>query len=216
MDKLKNIDTKLLESEKKYSKSYVSTLSNNEKEKIRIFTSDETTYLILVLYIILILFVSITLFIIIQGDKENTYKIYRKFKGDYNNENNLTIWDKIYYLIFGTHRTNKYDTQCDYLTCKKVPYQNNKNNNNYIYDNNGKRKILSNNDKKYQYLESFNNNDTNMYRNCNENNNNNYIAQFNSSRKCLTGYSDTNIKNSNNNSKYNYLSTYNYNNDELD
>lgn len=218
MDKLKNIDKKLLESDKKYEAASVARLSNNDRQKLRASTSDESSYLILVLYIILILFVSLTLLIVIQGDKESPYKIHRKFKGDYKEKKELTIWDKIYYLFFGSHRVNKYESQCDHLSCKKVPYHSNSNNNGY--DNNGKRRILSNNDKKYKYLESFNdnsnnNNDTNMYSNCDGSsyNNSNYISQFNSSRKCLTGSFNLN-NNGKNNSKYSYLSHSDF--EELD
>ena len=208
MDKLKNINKRLLDSNKKYEPVAIAKLSNNDRHKLLTSTSDETSYLILVLYIILILFVSLTILIVIQGDKESPYKIPRKFKGDYEKEKDLTIWDKIYYLIFGTHKVNKYESQCNHLTCKKATYHNNENNNSY--DIQGKRKILSNNDKKYQYLETFINNDIKHYSNCNglsyNNNNNNYTSQFNSSRKCLTG-SFNNNNNNNNNNKYSYLTS---------
>lgn len=216
MEKLKSIQNSI---EKTVSKNYqasINKLSNNNKQKIKDITLEESSYLFLILYILLILFVSITLIIIIQGDKYNPYNIPNKFSGDINRKTHLSFWDKLYFLIFGKHKVNnKFESRTEYLDCVRSDYP-------VCFLNkveNSKNKSLNS---KYKYLESFynvlsnignNNLNNNFYKGCN---NSSYLDQFEESRKCLINNTVSKSCNSNNDlldnndnskckSKYSYL-----------
>jgi hypothetical protein len=200
MDKLKNINKQLLNSEKKYNTINILKLSNNDRTTLQSQVKTETSYLLLTLYIIIICFTLLTIVIIVKGDKLNPHPIHNKFKDD--SIKQLSIWDKLHYLVFGYHTTNK-KSQLAHLKCDSES-ANDDTCNNMLQ--NSKITITSND--KYNYLETFNNissETSKFFTDCNNNTaTDQYTHQFDESRKCLKG-GYTNATNTYNNNKYSYL-----------
>lgn len=199
----KNIENSLFKSEKIYSPTFISKLSNIEKRKLHTTIKEESSYLILLLYILLILFVSITLIIILKGDKNNS-RIPNKFYGDANNKKSLSIWNKLYYIIFGSYiKQNPYSSNTNHLECSRSNYPVNT-------DIQSNTVINTSSNDKYKYLETFNVLSNNVSNSINE-----YFTQFEESRKCLINNSNNN-SNTKNNIKYSYLANTEYSNLDLD
>jgi hypothetical protein len=219
METIKKIQNSIENSVSRNSQASLNRLSNNNKQKVKDITQEESAYLVLILYILLILFVSVTLIIIVQGDKLNPYTDtkHRKFSGDISNKKALSVWDKLYYIIFGSHKVNnRYESRTEHLECSRTDYP-------ACGINKGEHSTQSRLNSKYSYLESFynivsnisnNNLNNKFYKECNDSS---YLGQFEESRKCLLNDNTSNScssSNVNNNSitdnnscngKYSYL-----------
>ena len=109
-----------------------------KKDHYRQKLKKENNYLLLVIFLIFVLFISLFLYIYIRGDANNPYRRSKKTS----TENELTLWDKLEYLLFGTGKGKEplmthlechddfatdqdSDSQCIYLQNKKTLTENN-------------------------------------------------------------------------------------------
>jgi len=188
MSKLKNIENKLFSQEYKYTPTFINKLNAIEKAKLQKTQNEETSLLILIVYILLVVFIVIMIVIISQGDKYNKYPEKRQLIGDIKNNDskNKTFWEKLYYIIFGVLPISvKYKSNTSHLTCVK----------NGTCNDNTTITTKNTTDKKYDYLNTFNNGK-------NDNVESTYKKQFDESRKCLI--SNNKLSNSSD-AKYDYL-----------
>jgi hypothetical protein len=194
MSTKQEIEKKLFLSENKYSPTFISKLSDLEKKKLYIKTDEDINLLILILYIMIISFIVIMLIVISQGDKYNQYPDDRKFRNDKKEKKDISFWNKIYYLLFGSLPFKNHKSNTSHLNCEKA----NCNNQNENIIKNNYNDFDNDFDKKYLYLNSFMNN---YNSNSDLDSNQNYTNQFNESRKCLSGSGLSNNMNDN----YSYL-----------